>query len=173
MKRSTKNRATKFVGSLLTGVLMASAAGPAQALTKFKVDLIRYENKGAYAATLSIIFKHIHTTKGTSLECIIWWGESNKDLIATDEHASFNLENPGNSWFQSDNNNNNCPDSPVEGSEVWMIIHIRVGETKNCRKDGTRYFYYSDGGTVKYVTKGTTYNNNRCKHHSPSDSYKF
>ena len=54
-----------------------------------------------------------------------------------------------------------------------MKIDIDEGDSVNCRKVGSRYFYYPDGGSVKYVTKGTTTNGNHCKNHSPDDKWIF
>ena len=54
-----------------------------------------------------------------------------------------------------------------------MRVNISAGDDNGCRKDGAKYFYYPDGGSVKYVTKGTTLNNNRCRNTSPDDQYKF
>ncbi len=54
-----------------------------------------------------------------------------------------------------------------------MRVNIEAGDNVNCQKDGTKYFYYKNSGTVKYVTKGTTYNNNYCIKHDPDSTWKF
>ncbi len=172
MKQIIKNRITKFVGPLLTGVLMALAVGPAQATTtKYKVDTVRYENKGVYLAMPKVVFEHTKDD-GSTVNCSIVF----KAAIANGELASYNLEkspvDQGN-WQPSEGNPSSCSKTPVEGSEVWMRVNIRSGDNVHCRKDGAKYFYYPDGGTVKYVTKGTTHNNNHCKNHSPDDKWIF
>jgi hypothetical protein len=59
------------------------------------------------------------------------------------------------------------------GDEVWVTIEIEFGDKQSCRKDSTKFYYNgTEGGTVKYVTKGTTLNNNRCQIASrPSDDH--
>lgn len=60
---------------------------------------------------------------------------------------------------------------PSKGNEVWGKASIESGENEGCRKDGTKFYYNKNGGTVSYETAGTTYNNNRCTiKNRPSDS---
>lgn len=49
-----------------------------------------------------------------------------------------------------------------DGIQVWGRVEISNGTTESCKKD-KKVIYQVSGGTVKYKTKGTTLNNNRCR----------
>lgn len=49
-----------------------------------------------------------------------------------------------------------------EGHEVWGYVEIAYGSNEGCKKDKTVIFRQR-GGTIKYKTKGSTLNNNRCQ----------
>jgi len=48
------------------------------------------------------------------------------------------------------------------GREVWGYVEIAYGTNEGCKKD-KKVILRPRGGTIKYKTKGTTLNNNRCK----------
>ena len=53
----------------------------------------------------------------------------------------------------------------AEGSRVWGVVDIKSGQMKSCK--GTKAVYFYDkltSGDIKYKTRGTTQNNNRCFH---------
>lgn len=58
-----------------------------------------------------------------------------------------------------------------------MIISIQTAPgywvPRSCHKDGTHFYANtSDGGTIKYRTRGATQNNNRCRiNDRPSSAY--
>ncbi|MBI1182520.1 MAG: hypothetical protein GC201_18410 [Alphaproteobacteria bacterium] len=50
------------------------------------------------------------------------------------------------------------------GDEVWLTFAIGSGDQESCRKDETRLIYDpKNGNTWTYWTKGSTFNNNRCR----------
>ena len=53
------------------------------------------------------------------------------------------------------------------GSEIWPVVVIDnatgKGNLRSCRKDGNKFYFHPEGGTLVVKTSGTTENNNRCK----------
>ncbi len=163
----------KLTTLISLGLLLVSASGTALAETKYKVDMMRYENKGAYSVDpLQLRFLY-EKSDGSKVKCTISY-ERESDIF-NNETIPYNLATGGNNlWEPAVSNPSACPERPQEGNEVWMIVNIYRGDKESCRKDNTKFYYYKDGGTVKYVTKGTSLNNNRCRINSkPSNQHIF
>ena len=64
-------------------LILILSSGPAQAgTTKYKVDTVRYDNKGSYLASPMVVFQYTKTVK---CQIIL------RDPIPNPEHASYNL----------------------------------------------------------------------------------
>ena len=161
----------RCVALLLAGLAMATAADPALADSpkEYNVAKMRYENKGGYTAKVYAVFKH---TKGSkTMRCKVERGPRDSAVVAADEAVTYRMNTNG-PWQADSGNPSACPDSPNAGAEVWLQIQIVNGDVESCRKNGARYFYSANGGTVSYVTKGTTLKYNRCRNDSPAESYR-
>jgi hypothetical protein len=56
--------------------------------------------------------------------------------------------------------------SLTEGAEVWAVVKINLGETKDCQKTENKFFFHTQtngGREVRYKTAGETLTNNRCQ----------
>jgi hypothetical protein len=133
--------------------LLAAGASAAQAETRYRVSKIRYENDGFYAAVARI----------TIGDCTVRYLAH----VNVNQSIAYDLGGENGVYWAGD-----CTDKLEAGAEVWMRISIRGGENKNCRKDDTKFYYDPDGGTVKYTTRGTTLDGNRCRiANKPSDDH--
>ncbi len=87
--------------------------------------------------------------------------------------VDFKIGGANKSWKESQSCSKQIPDS----AEVWMIASVKTApdywKPKSCRKDQTHFYASrSNGRTIKYRTRGTTQNNNRCRiNDRPSSDY--
>jgi hypothetical protein len=51
-----------------------------------------------------------------------------------------------------------------------MKFHINSGNTEICRKDDHKLVYDSSGRELKFKSKGTTLNDNRCRYAGNMDN---
>ena len=143
-----------FAALLLLVVLPPAA----DAQTKYGVNTLRYENKGGYVASVKVRYRN----KAGDRDC----EASLPHTIAKGHTVDYKLGGDNEYWEWS------CISYPLPGDEVWMTIQIKFGDRQVCRKDSTKFVFRRDGGTVKYVTKGTTLKDNRCQIASkPSDDH--
>lgn len=132
--------------------------GPAYA-DDWAVSAIKYKNKGAYKAFFDI-----------------WYEIAEEDVVdgcAGKNTRKGGISNGNDITIQLDNSDNSMIGGhcgPRIGDEVWGVVQIDRGfgyseamNTQSCRKDGAKFYYHPDGGTVVVQTKGTTENNNRCR----------
>ena len=140
-------------------LLLAAALVPAAAAqTKYGVKTLRYENQGGYVASVKVRYRN----QAGDRNCEAWLNH----VIGVGASADYTLGGKNEHWKMD------CVAYPRFGDEVWMTIHIRYGDKQVCRKDSTKFIYRRNGGTVKYVTKGTTLKDNRCQIASkPSDDH--
>ena len=111
-----------------------------------EVNQLKYNNDGAYQA-----------------ESVLRW--QNEDGSRQSYHKGLLLDD-GQSYTYTLSNciaNENCVGLD-SGDRVWLEIKIRLGDKKSCRHKGPDMYYYPDGDRVRYVTKGTTNDNNQCKY---------
>lgn len=146
--------------ALLLPLLTALAyAGPAHA-DDWAVSQIKYENNGAYQSFFNIRSMYTHQ----SLECL--GRNTNNEGIKTGQSVKIELDNSNRSLISPPDDK--C--TPKIGREVWGVVYIDRGRgyepngpKQSCRKDGAKFFYHPDGGTLIVQTKGTTEHNNRCR----------
>lgn len=157
-----------------------AVAGPAMAkdAQKYAVNKIKYMNRGIYDAKLVVRFT-IKDKAGEDVLCKMTAKQENSAFIikAGRDHTfqlgdiyGFHLKNDNPAGC--DKNRKKFSDNGIVpiGSEVWAFVNIISGEKENCEKKHTKKFYYHPkGGTLVYKTKGTTYNNNRCRVQSTGD----
>ncbi|MEL6856929.1 MAG: hypothetical protein AAFO74_01000 [Pseudomonadota bacterium] len=132
--------------------------GPACA-DDWAVSAIKYKNKGAYDAFFGFYYKF--ATNGAVVGCD--GKNTRKSGLSSGDDITLQLDNSDNSLVDPE-----C--LPRIGDEVWGMVYIDRGfgfsqamNTQSCRKDGAKFYYHPDGGTVVVQTKGTTENNNRCR----------
>lgn len=132
--------------------------GPAYA-DDWAVSAIKYKNKGAYKSFFSISYKV--ASNGVVTGCA---GKNTmKGGLSNGDDITLQLDNSDNSMFGG-----HC--GPNIGDEVWGMVFIDIGfgyaeamKTRSCRKDGAKFYYHPDGGTMVVQSKGTTTSNNRCR----------
>ena len=129
---------------------LAGAGTAAAEKTCYKITAMRYQNNGAYKVKRFLVMYKDENNKKQSMKGV-------EDPIYPSETRTVTIDKDS---------------GPPQGNEVWGKFQIESGEAEGCRKDGTRFYYQADGGTVGYKSAGTTYNNNRCKITSrPSDEH--
>lgn len=138
----------------LLGLAMLSAfaiAVPvADAKTCYGVSKMKYTNKGGYTVSaFDVMYKDGNGDKKEVLG-------SGEDLL-NGESVTVGIDEVS---------------GPKVGNEVWGKIEIEAGDNNGCRKDGNKFYYDKQGGTVSYKSSGTTLNNNRCELNGrPNDKY--
>ena len=146
--------------ALLFPLLSALAfAEPAQA-DNWAVSQIKYENNGAYQSFFTIRSMYTHQ----SVECP---GRNTKNEgIKTGQSVKIELDNSNGSLLSPPDDKCN----PKIGREVWGVVYIDRGSgfdpngpKQSCRKDGSKFYYHPEGGTLIVQTRGTTEHNNRCR----------
>lgn len=145
---------------LLVGLSFAFAS-PVQA-EKWAVKAIKYKNNGAYTAYFDIYSMY----NGAQIQC---QGKNTKGKgIKSGKSLTIQLDNSDKSLIATDSDGDSCLPEPTK--EVWGVVYIDRGSgysgvaaKKSCRKDGAKFYYHPNGGTLVVQTKGTTENNNRCK----------
>jgi len=155
------------IAVLASAILGIGFAVPAYA-SAASANTISYKNNGTYAAEFYIEYNHQYD--GKSVRCRL--KERNDQALLLGEGQVYNLRKE--LWQVVKGSTKTCLievydaaakaktfDIPV-GVEVWGVVRIQAGQTKSCRKD-KRIIYQKNGGTVRYRTGGTTFNNNRCK----------
>lgn len=134
---------------LATSIGMGSAAADANC---YKISKMKYKNRGAYSVK-EFIVKFI--------------GDDGKEWS---DVGYFQTIDSG----QTKTIDLSYIDGLEKGYEAWGKVKIDAGDNEDCRKDGTKFYYNENGGTVTYKTKGTTLNNNRCTlNEKPADKYKI
>ncbi len=144
--------------------LAAAGAAPMLAVD-YEVSELVYANNGAYKARFYVRYdldnRHCHMkmqdqtfTDNAPINMI-----SNKvtvDLTKADEFLASGKNHTADSKGY-------CEGKAIpEGTEVWGVVKIVSGDTESCKKD-FNLLYAPNGGWIKYKTKGTTLNNNRCQ----------
>jgi len=143
--------------ALLFAVPMALAPfAPSPALANWaNASQMKYSNVGTYSVTFTMAFKR----NGT--KCVV---VPQKNTVVG-VGGSVSLDLTIGSWRMREGEKEDClvdGKHIEEGTEVWGRIDISAGPYKSCRKDKA-IIYRKSGGTVKYVSGGTTHHNNRCK----------
>lgn len=138
MQTSKSNTQVKLTSFITFGLIMAFC-DHAMALD---IDKIRYKNRGAYDAGIAVEYKPAGWTYGTSTHYV--------RKISGGQTMTFDL---------TDLENNDHPLAP--GTQVWIKIKIKAGETKKCNHD--TYIYRASGQVVTFKTAGTTFSNNKCR----------
>lgn len=152
---------TIVIASATMAMLLVSYI-PAEA-AEYRARRLTYANDGAYSACVSLRWKDSDGKKRT-----MFWDAKTSSWMTLGRNTPC-LMKPNNSTSVTLNTlaeqlaKNPDGKQLEEGNEVWLRIEIEAGETKSCRKDKTRFYYYADGVTPRFKTAGTTYNNNRCK----------
>ena len=120
-----------------------------------EIDEISYSNDGVYQATLLILWEskksgETHSERfpagKASSDSEAWVAPGKKQTVNLDK-----LRGAANSGLN-------------EGDEVWAVVTIAQGDTEDCKKE--RYkFVYKPGvnARAKYITRGTSQNDNRCR----------
>ncbi|MEO1303621.1 MAG: hypothetical protein AAFV37_01505 [Pseudomonadota bacterium] len=129
---------------------------------KWAVKAIKYKNEGAYQAYFDIYSIY----NGVKVWC---QGKNTKgNGIKSGKSVTIQLDNSDGSLLVSNEPGESC--LPAQGKEVWGLVYIDRGagyhstaRKESCRKDGAKFYYDPDGGTLVVETKGTTENNNRCQ----------
>ncbi|NQY96871.1 MAG: hypothetical protein HRT82_06885 [Henriciella sp.] len=145
----------KMISSAILGLALLSAfaiaAPAAEAKTCYGVSKIKYTNKGAY--TLGTIFVMFKDQNGNKHETV-----GIRSNVLNGQSATVNISA--------------VSDGPSVGDEVWGKIKIEAGDRNGCRKDGNKFYYDKQGGTVSYKSSGTTQNDNRCElNRRPNEKY--
>ncbi|NQY96872.1 MAG: hypothetical protein HRT82_06890 [Henriciella sp.] len=144
----------KLISAHLVGLAILSAfaiaAPAAEAKTCYGVSKMKYTNKGGYTVSaFDVMYKDGNGDKKEVLG-------SGEDLTAG-QSVSVGIDEVS---------------GPKVGNEVWGKIEIEAGDNNGCRKDGNKFYYDKQGGTVSYKSSGTTLNNNRCELNGrPDDKY--
>lgn len=141
-----KTSKTKLIMVLLTACMTIGMASTATAGEKrcYKVSHMKYHNLGGY--TVDKLFIMMKNDQGKKLQTRVFPAFD----ITLNEKYDINIYN------------HTIPDMK-EGMEVWAKVDIQSGDTNGCRKDGTKFYWYKDGGRVGYYSEGTTTLDNRCK----------
>jgi len=140
------------------GMSVGLTASPAEA-RQVAANSLLYKNNGTYSAYMVVEFKTVF--EGEQVTCQV--EPRANPLLESKEEATIDLT--GTKWRSAKGGKEACLNDDLtipEGTEVWGRIKILAGETHSCRKD-TKVIYRADGGTMKYRSGGTTFNNNRCK----------
>lgn len=175
--------------SILLGALAAASlqVAPASA-DDFAISKVVYENKGVYEANVEIKVKMLNAAgTDTADGCFLVFMRGDKgDAIYKGKKWSVNLSNdkhvgkdPAFRMRPDDCENKQAriwddreaagqtAYAVAPGTEIWPVVTVedgRVGgKRKSCRKDGNKFYFHPEGGTLVVKTAGTTENNNRCK----------
>lgn len=129
--------------------------------TTYAVSKIIYHNDGAYSASIEARYALDLFGFGTVV-CQMFQGDG--AVKATGLTDRVNLQDAAN-FTAARGANEHCEGYSIPiGTEVWGGIRIvYVKNDKNCQKNGSIFRYHPDGGTLEYVSKGTTEDNNRCR----------
>lgn len=145
-------RILRVAGLLGVSVLLGAATAAADK-TCYGVAKMQYINKGGY--TVSDFYVMYKDENGDEQQ-----GYRSRSDITVGETVLIEIQG--------------ITGGPPVGSEVWGKIAIEGGDRNGCRKDGTKFYYDKNGGTISYKSSGTTLNNNRCKlNRRPDDKYIF
>jgi len=145
----------------IAALITLGLAAPAHADEQWAVSKIKYKNNGSYEAYFNFAGKYAN---GYSYECD---GMNTKGTgIKQGQSVTIRIDNSDKSYITGEDED--CS-GPV-GGEVWGVAYLDRGNNyseftkrKNCRKDGNKFYYHPDGGTVEFRSGGTLENNNRCK----------
>ena len=140
--------------ALLLAVLGATAA-PIHA-GEVDASVMRYDNAGAYTAQFYIKYK---LEDGTT--CKVKPDSTVSKVVKPGGWTKYDLSDK----MTVKDGGRACLDETFNiplGGQVWGFVDISEGEGKTCKKD-KRVMYRTTGSLIKYKTKGTTLNNNRCQ----------
>ncbi|MEM1146758.1 MAG: hypothetical protein AAGH49_03135 [Pseudomonadota bacterium] len=141
-------------GTLLLMGLSVVLASPVQA-SEVKASIMEYKNEGAYTSRFFIRFELDNGKK-----CLVK-PKGISAYTAPDGSLRYVLDDRMKVYTGPDN----CLDKNMEirqGQQVWGRILIDMGDSETCKK-GKSVIFRRSGGTIKYKSKGTTKNNNRCR----------
>jgi len=122
-----------------------------------EIDQVSYSNDGAYQAAVVITWENRKSGEIYSARYPVvartnshgkdgWLVSGKKQTVKLDE-----LSGPGRSDLQ-------------EGDEVWAVVTIAQGDTEDCQKKRYKFIYKSAANArAKYITRGTSLNDNRCR----------
>ncbi len=159
----------KIFGRTIPAILIACmVAVTAQILSTttyaadYNVKKFKYKNRGGYNAYLRVYFQNPGGPKYSQRTKAVENSTSGAWIIVSELFGDVKDEN-GN--YVKDENGNNVKETIGDGASVWAEVGIINGETKDCRKSDKVFYYNSSetGNIVTLKTKGTTYNNNRCR----------
>lgn len=117
---------------------------------------LKYTNQGAYTAQF-----YIRYNLEDGKECLVRPKGFRPLSQSQGESVTFQLTDTMQTYTGAKSCLTPSGDIPV-GTEVWGRVVITYGNKESCRKQ-KKVIYKVSGGTVKYRTKGTTRNNNRCR----------
>ena len=147
-----------FCNALRSTVLAASILGvaPPSFAAEVSAHAMKYTNDGAYTAQFYVRY---------NLE------DGTKCRVRPKGFSPANVYNSGSVTYQLTDTmlifdgNDSCLTSSggiPQGVQVWGRVEISHGTKESCKKD-KKVIFKTSGGVVKYKTKGTTLNNNRCQ----------
>ena len=141
--------------AMILATPLLGLAGPAFA-AEVEASAMKYTNDGAYTAQFYVRYN---------------LGDGTKCRVRPKGFSPSNIYNSGSVTyaltdtmllFDGDASCLTSSGEIPEGLQVWGRVEISNGTTESCKKDKKVIFRVS-GGTIKYKTKGTTLNNNRCR----------
>lgn len=142
-------KALIFAGPVL-GLVAPSFAAEVEATA------MKYTNDGAYTAQFYIRYNLDDGTK-----CRVRPKGFSPSNVYTEGSVTYQLTDTM-QIFDGDTSCLTSSGGIPEGEQVWGRVEISHGSNESCKKD-KKVIYKVSGGTIKYKTKGTTLNNNRCR----------
>lgn len=143
-----------FLRTLACAIITSGLASLGHA-GQVTANALKYSNDGAYAARFYIQYK-LEDGKACWVK-----PKSMTAYVGPDSWIQYGLDDNMQIFLGP----KRCLDASggiPNGIEVWGRVQIDLGSAQSCRKD-KRVIYQSSGGLMSYKTKGTTFNNNRCR----------
>ena len=179
----------RTIASALLGAFAVAGLSVSQASADdFAISKVVYENRGAYEASAEIRVKMLNvegtdTAKGCFL---VFMSGDKSDNIKEDQKWSVNLANSEHvdkgAKFRMRPEDCQAKQKRIwsdreeagetayvvaPGTEIWPVVVVNdgseAGNRRSCRKDGNKFYFHPDGGTLRVKSGGTTENKNRCK----------
>ncbi len=177
-----------IASALLCAFALVGLQVPQAKADDFAISKVVYENRGAYEATAEIRVKMLNvqgtdTAKGCFLVFMSGdksdnidkgqkWSVNLANLEHVDKGAKFRMRSEDcrakqmRIWADREAEEETAY-VVAPGTEVWPVVVVNdaseAGNRRSCRKDGNKFYFHPDGGTLKVKSGGTTENNNRCK----------
>ena len=129
------------------------------------VDKIHYTNKGAYVVDFELYY-----VRGTKQNKYSWDKNGNLEVeLSILESHTVNLAN----WEDQANLPAGLPLTWLrDGDEVWLKLYFVLGEEKSCHKNDHKLVYKKGvNKTMKFWSKGTTLDGNRCRYDGNMDDH--